>query len=758
MATIVCPSCSAQYRISDDKISEKSRLRCKKCGAVFRLRDTLQESEEPPRPSGTGPTQPGKEKPSQPIRPSSEVPTLEFDLSAIQLHTPSAPQELETSPSQEDLSLDMNLGDIALDFGASSESPSEGETLSFGSSGPLGTEAALEEEELHDHIANITIDQPDIDFSGFSFQADQQERSGETPDDSLDFSFSANIPEETGEDEEEGVEGEDEFEGIPAESQASHEDQDIGLSLGEANLETPPGDLPISPGEDQGMVVSSEEGEMGHLTDLEAPAPEEEAFPEAELANCCIDSLAMGLLRCEICGRDLKDYQKYANELQQQRRKQLKEELVKAEVQIGFSEETYEPDVDGGRVSPNEDFSDVERALDALADGSFQESIKKKEAKKTRAKTLRMVVAVIVAAVVGVGGILWYLLPSSHEKLLARYEELMTQKEADPTTLVRLFLDAVIEKDEEIFRNLTVMTAMPEITAGKILGASEEVEKTSIGSPGQNIALLNEEIATLEKQISEKTKLLHEYSSKTFSPAALEQTIQSLQKKIDDLHAEFEAKDAELAKKLLDLQEELQETEEEIAKNKDISRKYLDATDTVGKALYTNSVAQLRSLGDKKGQLETQIQKEQAEYQQNFQALKNEYAPRFSELEERLTQSQSMLKEANLLQDREKSPVVILSKELEQMTAEIIEKKNRLEQAENQQNDALRFFKQPEKKSRVMKEQATAEFSYIEKNVAVMLKLGTSSEQQVSVGLKRYEAMLSDTTVQSNWLVEKIAK
>lgn len=784
MATIVCPSCSAQYRISDEKITEKSRLRCKKCGTVFRLHDTLQErGDSSPPPEDTPPKQ---------AESSSEAPTLDFDLSAIQLQTPSAPQEAESEPTsdQEDLSLDMNLGDLTLDFGASSEpsseeetsdfgassdSSSEGETLDFGASyeasegetlsfgGASRLDAKTEgETELEDHITEMTVDQPDsADFSGFSFESDnQQEESSDALDDSLDFSFSADIPEESDEEEGEGFgEGEGEFGEMPAEAQAfSDESQDLGLSLGDMNLETPAEDRSALPDEEAGLPLSSEEDEMPPLTGAEPPATEEEAIPGTELANCCIDSLAMGLSQCEICGRDLKDYQQYARELQQQRREQLREELVKAEVQIGFSEESAEADRGKEHASSTEDFTDVERALDALADGTFQESIKKKEAKKTRTKTLKMFVAVLVLAVAAVGGGMWYFLPSSHEKLMAHYHEVIAQEEVDPTALVRLFLDAAIEKDQEIFQKLSIIQGIPEITEGRILGASDNVEKTSIGKPGQAVVQLNEDIAALEKQINEKTRLLNEYSSKTFSPAALEQSIQSLEQKFEELTAEFEVKDAELARKLMSLRKELQETQESIAKNKALSRKYLDATDTVGKALYTNSVTQLRALGEQQAQLEAQIQQENAEYQQKRQTLQNEYAPQFAELEERLSEARAMLKEANLLQDRERSPVVILSRELEQMTAEIIEKKERLEQAEQQLAEALRFFQQPEQQNRIVNEQQAAEFSFVERNVAVMLKAGTSSEQQVSVILKRYEAVLSGATLQSNWLVEKIAK
>lgn len=754
MATIICPTCSAQYRISDDKISEKSRLRCKKCGAVFRLHDTIKLADELPLDHETPPKQSAsRHEPYSPAPSPSEANTLEFDLASIQLHAASSSQTTEPLPPQEDLPLDMNLGELALDFGPASHETSEGETLSFGPLGIDDAETSSEGEDIHDHIAEITIDQPQESFAGFSFGGDEQQgRTAENADENLDFSFSANIPEDSRE--EEGIEEEEGF--AKEGSEESYEpsvEQDLGAELNlelpiEKGTEPPPGqaqELPLSP-EAKG---SHEEPE--HLQ-------KEEAQPEEPLQTCCIDSLAMGLLRCEICGRDLKNKHQHAVELQQQRRRQLKEELVKAEVQIGFSDDQHESGTSEMRVVPAEDFSDVERALDALADGSFQESLKKKEARQTLAKTIKMVVAVAVIFVVVIGGVIWYLLPSPHEKLLVRYEELVSQQEVDPTSLVRLFLDAAIEKDEDIFQKITVMSTLPDISSGKILGASDEYEKTSIGKPGQRIVSLQEEIAAIEKQISEKTKLLNEYSSKTFSPVALEETLKSLEKRVSLLQAEFEAKDAENSQKLRGLQKELRETENGIQENRQISQKYLDAVDTVGKALYTNSVTKLRSLAEQKARLESQIQQEHKIYQQYDQKLKTEYDPQFAELDERIAQTKAMLQEASLLQDANQSPVVILSKELEQLTQMIIDKKSALEQTEQQLNEALNFFLSPEKKNRILKEQNSTEFSHVSKNVAVLLKVGKSSEQQASIVLKRYEAIVSDATLQSNWLIEKIAK
>ncbi len=57
MATIICPTCSAQYRISDDKISEKSRLRCKNVVLFFGCHDTIKLADELPLDHETPPKQ-----------------------------------------------------------------------------------------------------------------------------------------------------------------------------------------------------------------------------------------------------------------------------------------------------------------------------------------------------------------------------------------------------------------------------------------------------------------------------------------------------------------------------------------------------------------------------------------------------------------------------------------------------------------------------------------------------------------------------
>jgi hypothetical protein len=400
-----------------------------------------------------------------------------------------------------------------------------------------------------------------------------------------------------------------------------------------------------------------------------------------------------------------------------------------------------------------EDFTDVEHALDALADGSFQEEIKKREAKKTAAKTFKTIGLGIVVLLAVAGGILWFLLPSSHEKLLARYQQL--QENDDPKARVELFLDAAIEKDLDIFKRLTVMASMPNITHGKVIDVGAESEEMSLGALGRIKETLEQEIAAFGKEIEEKEQRLREYSSKDISPRLIEDNIKRLQQRLETLQGEYDKKDADNAKKLRQLRQDLETTEQEIRKYEAQRDQYFDAVDPVGKALYQNALRQLKALNEKKKNLESQIQQENAKYQKLKQALDTEYGPRFADLEERLKIEKERLKEARLVNDPERSPLIVMPKELERLTRTIIDKKETLAETTAQLDTALKFF--PEDAATIAQE-PDAEFIHAGRYAAASIKIGDGSERQASIILKRYQALLPTRTLQSDWLVEKIAQ
>ena len=749
MADIVCPTCSTQYRISDSQLAKASKLRCQKCNTVFRLQDNVKTEELPPpqvEPElGT--------QASQTDADFSEANTLEFDLSSIQFNYP------ETRSTPDSGEFEEPEGDMTLDFGASNDTApfadsSMSTDLNFSQDDEPG------DEEIHDHIS--TPIQPDSargesDFSEFSFAGENDEYAlSEAP--TLDFSFSAASPEAVPEDEEnqEDWGDEQEWEGDDEEHYEEDEQseileaadsQELGLDLGPVSFGTE--------AEEPQEESFEDEEEPFDEKDYEEETIEEEVIEE-ELSNCCIDSLAMGLPRCELCGRDLGGHDPhYAQELQRLRRQQLKEELIAGEAQIGFSEERLK----AGKEAPlhvGEDFSDVEQALDALADGTFHQKAKKREAKKNFAKTVKKLAGALVALCVLAGLVFVFLLPSSHEKLEARYEEFISTGGEDTKVLAQLFLDSVTKKDDTLFKKLTILETMPRYKSGEVMSVGESDNEISLGFPGKVVAELEVEISELDQQISEKTTLLNEYSSKNLSPTLLEERIKQTKSKLADLTQEFEEKDADMSKKLLRLRRDLTETDDGIAEQRRISRKYIDATDQVGKALYQNSISKQEYLNDQKVKLVRQVKEEELRYQKLRQALDQEYRPQFAQLEERLATEQALLKEANLLSDTTRSPVVLLQKELEQMTQEIIDKKALFEEKQAQINQALNFFDSKTRQQLTIRQQEV-ELSHISKDVVIQLKTEDGKAQQGALVLKRYQATLPDITLRSNWLVEKSA-
>ncbi len=732
MIDIKCPTCSTQYRISDSQIAHVTKLRCKKCNTVFHLQDQLNPLEQ---------------EHSADAHSASDAATLAFDLSKIQLEYPQPETDEETS-------LHVNVGEMNFDAAPASNASNSQLDDVFGSFFP-GTTAPSETEEdveIEDHIS-APLQQSGLDgtqFSSFSFSFDQEEGGGQDLSDAptMDFSFSAAIPETSEEEEEES--GENVEEGGQEEQP---DGQNLDLSLGAVEIAGDlTGELPVT------FDNQAEEAAFPSYGSEDAVSDEYAALAE-ELSTCCIDSLAMGLPRCELCGKDLKGKDpRAAQELQKRRRQQLKQELSGGNVQVGFADEqTGEAHV--RHIHVTEDFSDVEKALDDLASGTFHHTLKKKEAKKHLQKTFRQLVAGAIGLVVLVGIVFVFLLPSQHEKLEARYNEIMGQEEIDPKTLVQLFFDAIIAKDQDIFSRVSALQALPAYSSAKIMTVGEEYENMSIGAPGKKKLSLEKDIADLETQIQGKSALVQEYSAKNLSPTILEEKIASDEQKLADLKQEFAEKDAENRKKNDRLQTELQDIDRDLKKARDDARKYIDKTDDVGKAIYNRAVTNQRFLNEKKDKLLIQFREEQQKYQQLHNELEGEYQPQFLRLEERLATERALLKEAKQLLDKKNSPVVLLTKEIERLSHTQTAKKEELEQVTAQLSQALVFFANQPDYQDIVNQQQDCEFSHVSKNVAVAVKGEDNQEQQISVVLKRYEAVTPDKkTFRSPWLVEKIAQ
>ncbi len=731
MADIICPSCSTQYRISDEQLAKVSKLRCKKCNTVFQWQDHVQSAEE-------------------------EAPTLTYDASKLG----QPPSEPEEEASAQESSLNFPLGDMSLDI-SSSEMAGGGFGKGFGSFfSDEEEETAAGDEEIQDHISAPIQPQSggDQNFSSFNFSfgdGSEAEPSAEEP--SEDFSFSAAVPEgmPEGEEGEEGSGEEGEPEAMQSEEaeQEAEAPQAVGLDLSLGAVEIG--------GETVAMPADLAQEQAAEETTLSsAPAPEEqqatqEYAPEEELSPCCIDSLAMGLPRCELCGKDLqgKD-RRMALELQKRRRQQLKQELSGGSVQVGFSEEQLE--AAGHHVHVAEDFSDVEKALDDLASGTFHHAVKKKASKKQLQKTLKTLMAGAVGLVLLAGVVFWTLIPSAHEQLQKRYDTLSAAQETNPKTLVELFFDAAIAKDADIFRRLTFMPDMPAIASGKVLNVGEEYEAASIGTPGRRKDELEKEINMLEQQIKQQSALLDEYSSKNLSPTLLQERIESDQQKLVDATDEFNAQDAELRKKLDSLEDDVREVDANLKKCRQDLRKYISDATEVGKAIYNASVKNQKFLEDKMAKLILQHQREDKKYKKARNELEQKFQPEFVRLQERIKSQKALLREANLLQDKQESPVVVLNKEIEKLSHALDEKKKELEQISAQLSAAMAFFTNADAQQRLAQQQAVTEFRHVSKNVAALVKMERGKEQQMSLVLKRYQAVNPSETIESQWLVEKM--
>ncbi len=736
MAVIVCPICATRYRVVDSQLSKASRLKCKKCKTVFPVSDNIVQTEKFSKGNGTLEI-------SSPLEESSKI--SEQTIGAETLSPKKIPLQ------QDDDTAGGNLDDMSLDFGASVESPSAELDFSFSASIPEDSERTGNE-EIHDHIMDDSQEaqgQIKIGLTDLTLEEEDGRDSEATlsMEHSLDFSFSAKIPESEAEEKM----GEDE---IPEESERVTEtsSQDISLDgLGFGDISG--GETVTLPG-GRRMEPFVEDQETRQEVIEEPPGDKGVSQEEELLSTCCIDSLAMGLPKCEICGRNLKGKEGLIDqEIVQQRRQQLKEDLRQGDAQIGFSEESPGDKI---IVQEEEDFTDVERALDALADGSFEKVIRRKEARRAATKRLKMIgilagVVIVVAAV-----IVWSLLPSSHEKLISRYEELMSRQEVDPGEVVDLFLAAVSEQDQDIFSRLSVMQTMPNIANGTIVSIGEEYAETSLGSLGKDIQTLSEEIANLKKDYEEKEKEWARESSQNLTPLLIQENINSLKGKKETLQAEFDQKEAESAKKLVNLQRELDTAKQELEENRQRSQKYIDDTTELGKATYKASVRNIQALTEKIGKLEAQITQEEIAHRQRMQELEAEYNPRFAKLEEELQTQQALYEKATSLQDPEKSPLLRLDKEIKRLGEMINEKENTLREKEEQLENVKAFFKRGDQKNRVEKDQDTAEFVHVSRNVIASVKFRGSSKQQVPIVLKRYRAIIADQRIQGDWMVETI--
>lgn len=750
MAVIVCPICSTRYRVAEAQLSKASRLKCKKCKTVFPVSDNIRTERFSAE----------DEVPAQSTSPSEDS-SLSGGLDVP-----------ETPPAQESPDLpEAGTDEMTLDFnfssgGAASTAPSSLD-FSFSAERPETSEEE-EEVELQDHISDsLHTDQGHLDVglgeTPFAGGADDEETTlSMDGGSSLDFSFNAAMPESAPEDavDEGDDSGEPEI-GEPG--TGGMQDLSLGLDLGaspdDATMTMTGGasslnlDISLGGGE-------QDEGAVGAGSDAGVMADYDEGGGYAEqeqLDTCCVDSLAMGMTTCELCGRDLQGLEQH--EFVKERRAQLREELPEGETQIGFS---AEGSTEAGQIpiapSDEDDFTDVERALDALADGSFEKEIKKREAKKHRGRRLKMMGAGVVLGLIAIIAVGWMLLPSSHERLASKYENLMAQPEVDPESLVSLFLEAVGKQDQIIFEKVSVMPAMPDISGGSVVTIGDDYEPTSLGQLGKDIVELETELADLQSRYESTEKQWQEASAVDLSPNMIKGNIEQLLQKQASLQAEFDEKEGESSRKTRSLEADIQEAEQELEENIRRAEEHIDDTDPQGKAIYTASVRNQQSLTNEIGKLEKRLTDERLAHARRMQEIEAEYNPQFEKVADELEVQQALYEKALLYQDSEKSPLTVLNNELKELKSAIDNTDQTLQEKRDQLSTVFDFFKRPDRRQQAEQQRNEAEFVHVSKNVVANVKFRGAGKQKVPIVLKRYQAIVGEQTIQGDWVVEAVLR
>lgn len=753
MAVIVCPICSTRYRVTDAQLSKASRLKCKKCKTVFPVSDNIKDEQTDSVPEAGSVPEVGSVPESGG---ASSFGNLEFPGS------PTPQTRPNDSEASENFAPDGGSDEMTLDFNFSSDSrqTSVAPTLDFSFSAitpdPSSQSEDREEVAIEDHISNSLHNGQghlDVGLGGLALTGGPND--GETTlsmdGGSLDFSFSAVMPEtppDAGE--EEG-----------ARSDAGEiQDLSLGLDLGPLpddatmTMSDSTSGTSASLNLDISLTEGSGEAVGGRASGYAAGVQGEDVRGDQEpLDTCCVDSLAMGMTTCELCGRNLQGVD--SQQFLKQRHEQLRSELPEGESHVGFSGESGPASIP---IPGDEDFSDVERALDALADGTFEKEIKKREAHKHRGKRLKFIGVGAVLGVILIIGAGVMLLPSGHERLLGQYEDLMNRPEIDPKMLVELFFDAAARQDHDIFQKISVMPTMPDITGGSVVNVGEEYEHTSLGQLGKDVATLETELATLQATYQSTEKQWKEASAVDLSPNMVKGNIDQLLQKQASLQAEFDEKEQESFQKTNGLEADIREAEQELEINRQRAQQYIDATDKQGKAMYTASIRNQQSLSDKLGKLEGLLADERLSHANRMRALEAEYTPQFQKFAEDIAVRQALYEKAVLYADSEKSPLIVLDAELKALKNTIAEAEQTLKQKQEQLALVFDFFKRQDRRQQAEQSRNDAEFTHVSMNVVASVKFRGAGKQQVPIILKRYQAVVGDQTIQGDWVVESILR
>jgi predicted Zn finger-like uncharacterized protein len=479
------------------------------------------------------------------------------------------------------------------------------------------------------------------------------------------------------------------------------------------------------------------------------------------LTLCCIQSLKLGRNTCYICGRKLdpqdQEVEKELKKIQAQPPRDKTKVATPAETPSKEPGKTLIQEPGKTSINPSvfgstTDFSDLEKALDALAEKGPGSDLQKKLVKR---KNILVQGLMVLIGLLGLGVLAKVILPSSHEKLLKQYSQLIAQEEPGPEEIVHLGLAAAKYEDHEILNWIAPLPNFPKIKEGKLLQIDNPYDQQNLGSLIQRRAELQQTIRSTEEQLNLKATQIKQYESNKVPSKILKDSLEKARADLRELLLEFESKKKESLAKVVAFQEKSKALREDLAKAIQLQRENIDRTDPFGKSLYTTNVQKEKKLLDQISKNEDDLKAAQVEQQKYINNLENQYNPQIEELRKKIAEIEKQYELATDLEDPSRSPVERLKAEIAQLNANLPSMKKQLEDVEKIFKDIPLYFKN----SGHLQDLSTDPkclFSSVKRNALVELKDPTGLNEKRTWVLKKYEAQCQDKLFKSPWLISEL--
>jgi len=663
-----CPACGTSQVIEGGEADQKTTLRCKQCGILFRIGEEAEsplELEEldldalliPPENQGL--------QPEQTLPALEELPPISTQEDAVRDGVPPGNQAGPGFSELQDLSLDLNLDLSVTEAGKSSNLPHE------------------------------------------------------------DSSPNANLLELTPLDPREGPE-----------TGASQGTSGEELSFIQPNAE---GESPMAEGSSPDSILS------------------EDPMRGQPLASCCIESLTLGRDTCYICGRKL---DRKAPEVEEELRKiqtqQIRDRMRSASHTISFSKAKQGIDMEALSGSDSlADFSDLEKALDALAEAGTGPDLQTRVAHLIKRKGFLVQGGIVLATLLGLGVLAKIILPSGHEKLMKQYHQVMAKEEPSPEEMVELGLVAAKDGDKEVLNLVSVLPNFPKISGGKLLSVDNPYDQQDLGNLIQKRAYLEQTIQALEGQIDAKNLELKEYESNKVPSSPLKVALEKATKELETMTNELEKKKKESMAKVGVLQQRISTLQEERMKAIQAQKDNIDRVDSIGKALYTSNIQKEKTLTEEIAKAQEELRTAQAEQRKYLSDLEDEYTPKLGALKQKIAETQRQYEMAQALEDPTRSPIEGLKANIDKLEEDVASLKKQLGETEALFKEALAYFKNPEAQQALSSNQ-NCQFSSLKRDVILNLQGEGSSSGKKTWVLKRYEAQCQGKVFRSPWLISQL--